>query len=340
MLLRCKTDYEKILAREIALYNIKLQSKGRGWVLTQDTGKTASKENDSPLTDLCFATHILENPTKLTATSVNDFTEKLIKLFTENIGQTRMTDSWARSFSSSGDEQLIKRTKTIEKNWLSKLQKKMSRVTKLSKEGILHHSKFVDGFFVHFTDFNQAFVSFRALSQGQQRMQMDPQAPSRSYLKIEEAFRMFGKEPSHQETVIDLGAAPGGWSYSALKRGAIVTALDNGPLKDPVKSHKNIRHLKVDALKYTYEASKPADWLLCDILDKPEVIFKLLKKWMSQRWCRSFIVNIKVGRNDPILLLKKIRDSKNGILPFCKHLHIRQLYHDREEITLMGQTKV
>jgi len=340
MLLTCKTDYEKILAREIALYNIKLQTKGHGWVLTQDTGKTASKDHDTPITDPCFAYHILENPIKLTGTSVNDFTEKLINLFTENIGQSRITDSWARSFLSSGDEQLIKRTKTIEKNWLNKMQKKMSRVTKLSKEGIPHHSNFADGFFVHFTDFNQAFVSFRALSAGQQRMQMDPQAPSRSYLKIEEAFRIFGKEPGNQETVIDLGAAPGGWSYSALKRGAIVTAIDNGPLKDPVKSHKNICHLKVDALKYKYDGSKPADWLLCDILDKPEVIFILLNKWISQKWCRSFIVNIKVGRNDPILLLEKIRDSKNGILPFCKHLYIRQLYHDREEITLMGQTKV
>ena len=40
-----------------------------------------------------------------------------------------------------------------------------------------------------------------------------------------------GLEPMPGERVCDLGAAPGGWSYSAAKRGASVVAVDNGPLK-------------------------------------------------------------------------------------------------------------
>ncbi|OGW95995.1 MAG: hypothetical protein A2Y04_03770 [Omnitrophica WOR_2 bacterium GWC2_45_7] len=110
--------------------------------------------------------------------------------------------------------------------------------------------------------------------------------------------------------MINLGAAPGGWSYSALKRGARVTAIDNGPLKGPVASHPHISHLKVDAFKYRYNRSHPADWLFCDILEKPEVILELLHEWLSRRWCRRFVVNLKVGRTDPILLLKKIRDTR------------------------------
>ncbi|MBF0385216.1 MAG: rRNA methyltransferase [Candidatus Omnitrophica bacterium] len=339
ILITCKTDYEKILAREIASYNFTPQTKGRGWILAQLENKTLFKEHRTQLTIPCFAHSIRETPIAVSAASVNSLADQLVNLFLTNLGSKRIADPWAFLFSSSGNEQLIHRAKSAEKSWLNKLQKKISRVAKLAREGIPYNSSFVEGFFVHFIDFNQAFVSFKALSAGQQRMQMDPKAPSRSYLKLEEAFKIFGNEPRRNEKVIDLGAAPGGWSYSALKRGAIVIAIDNGPLKSPVKLHSNMSHLKVDALKYTYDSSKPVDWLFCDILEKPDIIFNLLHKWLSQKWCRNFIANIKVGRNDPIVLLNKINNSRDGLLPFCQALYIRQLYHDREEITLMGQAK-
>jgi len=339
ILITCKINYEKILAREIALYNVDFLTKGRGWILAQWEKQTLTKQYDTPLTNSCFAYHLLENPADVRAASVNSLTESLVNLFITHIGETRIVEPWKFLFTSSGNEQLIHHAKSVKKRWLNKMAKRLSHVTRLSQEGIPYGSKFTEGFFVQFIDFNHVFVSFRALSTGQQRMQMDSQAPSRSYLKTEEAFRMFGHEPRANETVIDLGAAPGGWSYSALKRGAIVTAIDNGPLKDPVKSHRNISHLKVDGIKYIYELSKPADWLLCDILEKPDIILNLLHKWVSQKWCRRFIVNIKIGREDPIGLIKKIRDPQKGILPHCKLLYIRQLYHNREEITLMGQTK-
>jgi len=338
-LITCKTDYEKILAREVALYNFTPQTKGQGWILAQANDETFTKENETQTIIPCFAHSIRENPIPVSASSVNSLTDELINLFTTNLGTKRITDSWAFQFSSSGSEQLIHRAKSVEKHWLDKLQKKMSRVAKLAREGIPFSASFAQGFFVHFTDFNQVFVSFKALSAGQQRMLMDPKSPSRSYLKLEEAFRIYGHEPKRNEKVIDLGAAPGGWSYSALKRGALVIAIDNGPLKDPVKLHYNMRHLKVDALKFTYDYPKPVDWLLCDILEKPEIILELLHQWLGNKWCNNFIINIKVGRNDPIVLLNKIRNYEDGLLPYCQSLHIRQLYHDREEITLMGQTK-
>ncbi len=327
-LITCKKGCEKILANEVALYHGKFLTKGRGWILTQ--------WNEASPEDLCFAYYIFENPLKVSATSVNSLTEKLLDLFTTHIKEKRITKSWPCLFSSSGEEQLIHHAKTVEKNWLDKLQKKMSRVAKLSQKDI-PHSSFAEGFFVHFINFNEAFVAFKALGAEQQRMQMDPQAPSRSYLKIEEAFRIFGYAPGENDTVIDLGAAPGGWSHSALKRGATVTAIDNGPLKGVVVSHPKILHLKVDAFTYTYAHSQPADWLLCDILEKPEVVLELLHKWLSQKWCRRFIVNLKVGRANPILLLKKIRDPRKGIASYCGLLRVKQLYHDREEITLMGE---
>ena len=78
------------------------------------------------------------------------------------------------------------------------------------------------GLFVFFADFGRVFAAREAWLGGQRRMADDDAAPSRSYLKVEEAYIVLGREPAAEETVVDLGAAPGGWSYSAAKRGARV----------------------------------------------------------------------------------------------------------------------
>ena len=326
-LITCKNGCEKNLAREIRLYKGTVAMIGRGWILAQHSEPTP-----------CFAYSLLENPQKISAASVNDFTEQLLNVFTSHLTDKRITQPWPLIFSSGGDEKLLHRAKTVEKSWREKLQRKMSRVAKLSTSNLLPSEQFVDGFFVYFIDFDQAFVSFKARSAGQKRMQMDENAPSRSYLKLEEAFHIFGFEPRKNETVVDLGAAPGGWSYSALKRGAIVTAVDNGPLKGVVRSHPNLTHLRTDAFKYQPQRNESVDWLLGDLLAHPDFALDMVCTWLKNKWCRRFVINLKVGRWDPIDVLKKIHDGDKGLTRHCRISKIRQLYHDREEITLMGQT--
>ncbi len=336
LVITCKTGYEKILSRELALYQLTPQTEGPGWVVALNDAKKNTVDLDQ-LSQACFPQFIFANPTVVSAPSVNALVEKLLEVFTAHIGETRIENPWSFSFIAGDEEQAARRAKTVEKEWCAKLAKLMSRVAKLSRPGIPIADTFVPGFFVCFTDFEHAYVSFQALSGGQQRMHMDQQSPSRSYLKIEEAFHILGCEPQANETVVDLGGAPGGWSYSALKRGARVIAVDNGPLKEPVKSHPLIRHQKTDALKFNLAHAKPVDWLFCDIIEKPDIVFNLLHRWVHQKWCRRFIVNLKIGRADPIPILKKINDTNHGLALFCRRLKTRQLYHDREEITVMGE---
>src|SRR3989338_2780472 len=154
-LITCKEGCEKILANETTLYHGKLQTKGRGWILAQ--------WNDAPPHDLCFAYHMLKNPRKVSVASVNGLTEKLLDLFTTHIKEKRIVEPWPLLFFSASAEKLIHRAKTVEKNWLYKLQKKISRVAKLFQKGIPPNSKWTEGFFVYFIDFDEALVSFQAL---------------------------------------------------------------------------------------------------------------------------------------------------------------------------------
>ncbi len=173
---------------------------------------------------------------------------------------------------------------------------------------------------------------------GCHRMIFDEDAPSRSFLKVEEALDLLKIKPEHGERVIDLGAAPGGWSYSFLKRGCKVTAVDNGPMKirNLEKLPGRLIHVKADGLLYEPESNMPkADWLISDMLVSTGKNFALIKNWLGGRRARKFIINIKLPQVEPWPVVKSMEewlDSK----PFVKY-NLRQLYHDRQEITLFGR---
>ncbi|MCR4336388.1 MAG: rRNA methyltransferase, partial [Candidatus Omnitrophica bacterium] len=261
---------------------------------------------------------------------------KLAETFFQEFKDVKVDESWPLIIQPAV-EGISSRVKTVQGGFLEAIGKKMSRVTKLAQ---LNPSVLVNeqhGFFVYFTDHANAFVSTRACFGGQRRMKDDPKAPSRSYLKVEEAYGILGREPQEGETVVDLGAAPGGWSYSAAKRGAQVIAVDNGPLKGAVAQHPQITHLKEDAFKFFPAKKKTVDWLFCDMVANPFVIMDLMKKWIGSGWCNHFIVNLKFDRQDPLELLQKIHESRWS--QQCSLLKIRQLYHDREEITVVGEVR-
>ena len=156
---------------------------------------------------------------------------------------------------------------------------------------------------------------------------------------MEESYAIAGAAPLPGETVCDLGAAPGGWSYSAAKRGARVVAVDNGPLKGGALGNPLVDHRKDDAFGFSPGKDATYDWLFCDMLEDPHRILRLVAApWLAGGWCRRFIINFKFGRVDPVALLGDLRAADS---PFSRHasgVRISHLYHDREEFTVTGTT--
>ena len=172
---------------------------------------------------------------------------------------------------------------------------------------------------------------------GVHTMPADPLAPSRSYLKIEEALQLLGVAPAPREKVIDLGAAPGGWSYAFLKRGCRVLAVDNGPmkLKGVEALGGELTHLRANGLTFRPPPGwTPVDWLVSDMLVPPGPCVGLLRRWLQGGWARRFIVNIKLPQRMPLTALQPVEAlllEQRGL-----RYHLRQLYHDRREVTAMG----
>ena len=138
---------------------------------------------------------------------------------------------------------------------------------------------------------------------------------------------------------VDLGAAPGGWTWQLASRGIRVTAVDNGPLKGSVAQDPLVQHLRVDGFKY--RPRRPVDWLVCDMVEQPAKVTQLISQWLCHGWARNVLFNLKLP------MKKRLQEVNKCLALLAEQLHVagfrsqiraRQLYHDREEVTVLVTT--
>lgn len=174
------------------------------------------------------------------------------------------------------------------------------------------------------------------------RLKFPVDAPSRSTLKLEEAFHVFIPYEEWEErlasgmSAVDLGACPGGWTYQLVKRSMMVHAVDNGPMAPSLMETGQVRHHQADGFKFE-PTSKNITWLVCDMVEKPAKVAALMTTWIVNEWCREAIFNLKLPmkkRYEEVAhILDKIRAelAEKGI---NAKIQAKHLYHDREEITV------
>jgi 23S rRNA (cytidine2498-2'-O)-methyltransferase len=172
------------------------------------------------------------------------------------------------------------------------------------------------------------------------RLKMPRAAPSRSSIKLAEALFVFLDENERTGLLrpgmraVDLGAAPGGWTWQLAERGLRVTAVDNASLRGGVRSDPLVDHVQADGLKY--RPRRPVDWMVCDIVEKPSRIAALVGDWVAEGRCRRTIFNLKLPmkkRYDEVRRCEAlIRDALDR-RQLNYSLRFKQLYHDREEVT-------
>ena len=258
--------------------------------------------------------------------------------FCEKIRVRRIDTAWSL-FWLSGNDNGFTPAVSKQEQVRETLKKRISRISKLAESTFPATDVPVFGLFVaESASAGMLYAATAATFCGQHRMKDDPVAPSRSYLKIEEAFSIYGTSPMLRSTVVELGAAPGGWTWAALKRGAKVFAIDNGPLKKGPLDHPDVEHHCSDAFNWK-PAVPPVDWLFCDMVQKPQPVVERVRTWFSEGWCRNAVVNFKFGYSDPVEILKMIHGPK-GFARYCETLLCRHLFHDRDEITVMAKIKM
>ncbi|MFG6667603.1 23S rRNA (cytidine(2498)-2'-O)-methyltransferase RlmM [Halomonas sp. HNIBRBA4712] len=179
------------------------------------------------------------------------------------------------------------------------------------------------------------------LRNGIQRLRFPSRAPSRSTLKLEEAWHAFIPRDEWDERLAehmqaaDLGAAPGGWTWQLVQRGMYVYAIDNGPMDKALMSTGQVDHLKEDG--FVWAPAKRLDWLVCDIVDKPVRVIAMVERWLTRRWCREAVFNLKLPmkkRWDEVTRCLQTLDEAMTAAGVRFEMRCRHLYHDREEVTV------
>lgn len=331
MIFTCQPGYEDLVERELRAAGLAVGERGVGWLRSPDAGPAAG----GVARDWCFAHAVLLAPEEVSGGSVNALATALAEPFLAGLRGERIEQPWPLVVLTAGElDGLGRRAGAVESAVRELIKRKVARVARLATATPPRTGE-ARGLFLLFADFGRVFASRAMWSGGQRRMADDPAAPSRSYLKVEEAYGILGREPAAGETVVDLGAAPGGWSFSAARHGSKVIAVDNGPLKGGALNHPQIEHRREDAYRFRVEAGAAFDWLFCDMVDDPhEVLRAIVEPWIAQRWCRRFVVNLKFGRADAVAVLDEVR---RRLGPRCSALAVRHLFHDREEFTLVGE---
>lgn len=215
----------------------------------------------------------------------------------------------------------------------------------LKQQKILGDNKQKPTLHAFFKDSSQCYLGYSPADNhsdwfmGIPRLKFPKAAPSRSTLKLEEAWLQFLSHKQQESELkagmhaVDLGAAPGGWTWQFVNRSIRVAAIDNGPMNDELMDSGIVEHLMEDG--FTYWPQKKVDWLVCDMVEQPIRIASLMVKWVSEGKADRALFNLKLPMKKRYPEVQKcfaLIAEKMGDTPY--QIQAKHLYHDREEITV------
>jgi 23S rRNA (cytidine2498-2'-O)-methyltransferase len=167
-----------------------------------------------------------------------------------------------------------------------------------------------------------------------------PEAPSRAYLKVEEAIRWFDLELREGDVAVELVSAPGGVVYALLARGLKVTGIDPGEMAPVVKANKRFTHLAMSAFDVRENnLPKRVDWLLLDMNTEPELGLRAVEHQLKLGRAPTYGVILTLKLNQPSFstripeLVNRVRSRG------FPTVYAKQLTANRREITVVGLTE-
>ncbi len=127
---------------------------------------------------------------------------------------------------------------------------------------------------------------------------LPPEAPSRAWLKLEEALAWSRLPLQRGHVAVEIGSAPGGASWALVTRGLTVVGVDPGAMDARVLAAPGFSHVQVPLGDLRRE-QLPArvDWLLMDVNLAPQVALHAVKRIVStvKSTLRGVIFTLKLN---------------------------------------------
>jgi 23S rRNA (cytidine2498-2'-O)-methyltransferase len=347
ILLYCRAGFESECGREFARLSNRFGAgetavavPGSGYAVHRFAGESSCREciRTLPFSSLTFGRQMSAASDPVGPLSPGNRVAPLVK----EAGRFGMR--FAGFFVETAD--------TNEAKQLSGLCRKLAAplAEALNKEDLLDKAAGAEARRLHilFTATDRAYAGYSHVGnsspwpRGIPRLKFPAGAPSRSALKLEEAFCvLLTKEEIARLlrpglTAVDLGASPGGWTWQFAVRGMHVTAVDNGSMDSRLLNSGLVRHVRSDA--FTFVPRQPVDWMVCDVVEQPSRIARLAAQWIARKWCRVTIFNLKLPmkkRYEEVMRCKEIVSRELKPHDIGYDLSLKHLYHDREEVTAL-----
>ncbi|CDT24196.1 Ribosomal RNA large subunit methyltransferase M [Vibrio crassostreae] len=349
VLLYCRSGFEKECAGEIQDKATQLEVFGfprlknnTGFVLFEcyQAGEADKLIKEIDFQSLIFARQMLAVAVEIKDLPTDDRISPILEALSEKEGFPRCGDIRIETPDTNEAKELLKFCRKFTVPMRQAMRGKGLMTAKdNAKKPVLHLCFIAPGHcFVGYsypTNNSQFFM-------GIPRLKFPSDAPSRSTLKLEEAFHVFIPRDEWDERLapgmwgVDLGACPGGWTYQLVKRSMFVHCVDNGMMADSLMETGQIKHHMVDGFKFEPDR-KNVTWIICDMVEKPARVAHLMGEWIIKGWAKEALFNLKLpmkGRYDEVL-----QDIENLKVFLIENkvkfkMQAKHLYHDREEITV------
>lgn len=123
--------------------------------------------------------------------------------------------------------------------------------------------------------------------------------PSRAYLKLWETFTLLGRSPRSGDLCVDLGSAPGGWTWVLASMGARVFSIDKSPIDPRVAAMPGVDHCLGSGFGLEPQTAGRVDWLFSDMACYPERLLGAVTQWIAADAADNFVCTSKLqGRTD------------------------------------------
>lgn len=174
---------------------------------------------------------------------------------------------------------------------------------------------------------------------GRLPLALPSEAPSRAWLKLEEALAWSRLPLRRDQVAVEIGSAPGGASFALLQRGLKVVGVDPGKMAPQVLSASGFSHLQL-SLGDLRREQLPAkvDWLLMDVNLAPQVALHGVRRIVStlRPSLRGVIFTLKLNDWKLAAEVPAFRARVAGM--GLQDVRATQLYANRREICVVGTT--
>jgi 23S rRNA (cytidine2498-2'-O)-methyltransferase len=177
---------------------------------------------------------------------------------------------------------------------------------------------------------------------GESGVALPPDAPSRAYLKVEEAIRILERAAGGPifragETAIEIGSAPGGACLALLERGLRVVGVDRGEMAPAVARHPRYQPVVSNVGGWQPPEDFRAEWFLIDMNAEAAIALRESKHVIEaiRPSLRGIFVTMKLNRPEFAVAAERLAESTARDLGlgtwFLKHLPA-----DHQEMAFFG----